>query len=326
MEHYKDGTPCNCDRMERTYYKSGELEYETPYINDHIQGKQMLYEYYPTNTKNSTDSLNIEWTHKFETPFEKGKKHGIGHGYFYSGVVSVENNFEHDSWTYQKLFYPSGSIKSEVAYTNDLKNGTERHYHENRVLAEELPFVAGRIHGTRIIHHSTEIYTDGVSIDGYSDYDFPDAPDGNVTRISYENGIRNGMETTHSIDGILLYSVEWKNGKRIGKAITYFPDGTPYKEAVFQYGSDIYGYYVVETYPNGQIDVFDALNLHYLPRRDFGLVKASRIGKNTIKTYEYQYNGVSYSIEVVADSENQIISKSHFQNGKPIQEEGKAHV
>lgn len=265
-EHYQDGTPCQCDSMERTYYESGELEFETPYVNGVIHGKQIEYEPFEKYNPNPSKNDKENWVGKWELPFENGQKHGIGYGFYHTGIIAIENRFENDCWIHQKVFYPSGSIKSEVAYQNEQMHGLERVYHESGDLSEEVPYENGKIHGTRVIHHRKETLNDGWQIDGYSPYDYPDAPEGTITRITYSNGIRDGLETTHFADGTLMYEVEWKDGRRTGMGKTYNPDGTLLKETVYMYGEGIYGYDMVDTYASGEITSDMALNYWFMPR------------------------------------------------------------
>ena len=349
-EHYKDNSPCQCDRMVREhfesgslrtevpfiddvpngickeYYESGELEYETTYVNGVMHGKQVCYEpfdvYHRHLQRDMVDFFGViheepkvvvdpDWVYKYETPFEYGIKQGLGFGYYYSEIVAVENRFENDIWVYQKIFYPSGKIESEIAYRNELKNGIERHYNKSGFIEYEVPYTDGKIHGVMLIHHRDETTDSVYLVDEHPRYDYPDCPPGAVTRIPYDVGIRNGLETTHSSEGILLYQVEWKDDKRSGKSQSFFPDGMLFKEAVYSYEAD-YGYKTFETYPLGQIGIDDSINHGYMPRRDFGSVKETKGAEDTRRLYEYIFNNRGYSIEVMIDSAGKEISRCHF--------------
>lgn len=266
-EHYQDGSPCECDSMVRKYYDSGELESETPYVDGKIHGKQMEYEPFAKFNPQPSAEDRMHWVEKYEVPYENGSKQGIGYGYYLSGIVAVENHFANDLWFCQKIFYPSGALEYECAYRNESKHGTGRVYYETGELAEERPYVAGKLHGIRVIHHGKTVLEYAFLADGHGPYDFPDAPEGMVTRIAYVDGVRHGLETTHYPDGTLFYEVEWKDGKRVGKGKTYDPDGSLSKETIYRYAEDIHGYSAVDIYVSGEMAVIEALNHWYMPRR-----------------------------------------------------------
>jgi len=314
-----DGVP---NGICKEYYESGELEYETPYVNGVIHGKQVTYEpfevYHKPPKRDKDDPFeeveeatkvvpDADWVYKFETPYENGIKQGLGFGYYYTEIVAFENQFENDAWVYQKEFYTSGKIQSEVAYLNEQKNGIERIYHESGELADEVPYLANTIHGIRVIYHRKEIYKDGWHIDRTSPHDYPDSIEGAITKIPYVNGVKNGIETTHSSDGTLLYEVEWKDGRRIGKGRTFFTDGELYKEAIYLYDLDD-GYSIVETYPMGQIGTDASLNHWFMPRRDIGSIKV--VNDRTI--YQYEFEGVQFGMEIIRGDNGAEVSRAHF--------------
>jgi antitoxin component YwqK of YwqJK toxin-antitoxin module len=81
IEYYKDGTPCECDKMERDYYCQNEdgvqtIARESPIINGHHHGIERLY--YMSGVLSD------------ETPYVNGKWRGIERQYSSSGVLTAE--------------------------------------------------------------------------------------------------------------------------------------------------------------------------------------------------------------------------------------------
>lgn len=314
-ESYLDGTPCSCDKMERTYYTSGELEYESPMVNGLIHGMQMLYE--PYEVYNGSDLVFYEnWTVKYSTPYVNGIIQGIGYGYYHNGNVSIEKHFKNNACVYQKTFYLTGKIETEVGLLNEQKHGVEKLYFESGKLAEEVPYVNGVICGERIIYHGQSIFEKGWLIDCCGPFDYPNAKEGCITKITYANGVRHGLETTHTSDGLLGYEVMWKNGKRMGIGKTYFADSTILKTTIYEYESDELTN-VVDTYAFDQVDM---PCLTYGEVSDFGETTISIDGSLIFHSYEYTYLGEKYCMENKQNNVGLIISSSLYKNGVVIKE------
>ena len=75
-EYYKDGTPCECEYMEREHYYSTALQSEIPYINGKIHGIVKFY----------YESGAMEW----ESPYTNNKKHGLYKEYSESGTLELQ--------------------------------------------------------------------------------------------------------------------------------------------------------------------------------------------------------------------------------------------
>jgi hypothetical protein len=76
-EYYKDGTPCECDKMVR--FSIDYVTWETPYINGKRNGTERAYYDY--------DSGNL----RSMIPYINGKRHGIGKRYLESGLLEKED-------------------------------------------------------------------------------------------------------------------------------------------------------------------------------------------------------------------------------------------
>ena len=70
---YQDGTYCNCDAIDKRYYKSGALWFEMPYVNGKPQGTVMVY--FESGTIRS------------ERPYVDGRMHGMRKDFFESGAL-----------------------------------------------------------------------------------------------------------------------------------------------------------------------------------------------------------------------------------------------
>jgi antitoxin component YwqK of YwqJK toxin-antitoxin module len=87
-EYYRDGTPCECDEMERYYYfPSRALLSETPYVKGKKHGVRRAY----------FESGALQWL----IPFVKGIKHGITKQFLESGALCGEALRERSSCFYR---------------------------------------------------------------------------------------------------------------------------------------------------------------------------------------------------------------------------------
>jgi hypothetical protein len=106
IEHYKDGTPCECDFMVRSFYKSGVLCWETPWVNNEAHGIEKFY--YESGAMYR------------ETSYVNGKKHGIC-----------------------KEYHESGALWQEIPYVNDKIHGIYKKYHKSGILAWKAGYKHG---------------------------------------------------------------------------------------------------------------------------------------------------------------------------------------
>jgi len=104
-EYYKDGTPCKCDYMRRGYDENGNVDWETPYVNN--------------------------------------KRHGIGKEYD-NGFLILETSFVNGKRQGdQNSYFDSGGLIRKTPYKNNTENGVEKWYNESGVLIDENVFSNG---------------------------------------------------------------------------------------------------------------------------------------------------------------------------------------
>ena len=91
-EYYKDGTPCECDRMERIrFYGSEVLVSETPYV--------------------------------------KGVRHGTQKGYYSSGGLSFTTQYISDvRHGIYREFHPSGRLSKKTHFIDGVRHGLEEFF------------------------------------------------------------------------------------------------------------------------------------------------------------------------------------------------------
>ena len=105
-EYYKDGTPCECDKMRREYHFSGFLEAEAPIVS--------------------------------------GKMHGTRKTYYESGALETiclfKNGKEHGT---TKVFYESGALEQEIPCAKGKMHGIQKGYKESGELAFAYMYIHG---------------------------------------------------------------------------------------------------------------------------------------------------------------------------------------
>ena len=90
----------------KSYYESGALLAEIPYVNGRMHG--VLKRYYESGAL---------WG---EIPYVNGKMHGI-----------------------EKEYYESGALKGETPYVNGQRHGVEKHYDKNKLNIDCLTLYDG---------------------------------------------------------------------------------------------------------------------------------------------------------------------------------------
>jgi TonB family protein len=109
-----------------------------------------------------------------------------------------------------KTYYPSGGIKEEVTYSNNIREGEARLYHENGELKEERLYVNGRIEGL------IKVYSENGKL---------------RQTINIEDGKRNGPTSLFDENGVYIKDLYYEDGKLIRE--------TPlYPEPLFASGED----------------------------------------------------------------------------------------
>jgi len=105
---YKDGTHCECDSIESTYYKSGALESEHPYKYGVLNG--ILKVYYESGAL----------MRYFR--FVNDKREGISKHYYESGALYYEQNYVNNKWygTF-KWYYENGKLAGIATYDTSEK-------------------------------------------------------------------------------------------------------------------------------------------------------------------------------------------------------------
>jgi len=212
IEQYLDGTPCECDRMEReyteegkllmecpiikgrsngmsrVYYESGAIYQETPIVKDRAHGVRAIH-YLENETfleRVKDDPYHLKFS-KWETPYVTGSKHGIEKGFFDSGVVALLAEWDHNRIISERLFHENGQLAVESPFEQGDYHGIVRIFFPSGQPYQEIPFVNGVIHGERIIHHRNEVFSQDYYTDDHF-FDVPTRADGSMQRLSYSNG------------------------------------------------------------------------------------------------------------------------------------------
>lgn len=92
----------------------------------------------------------------------------------------------------KKSFYPNGKLKSEIAYSDSLRDGEAKFYYENGKLKEIRTYVNGRVEGTVRTYHEN----------------------GKIKEIfTITDGRRDGPTSFYDSTGTYIKDVEYTDGK-----------------------------------------------------------------------------------------------------------------
>ncbi len=120
--------------IKKTYYPSGKLATEEPYLNGKMNG--IAKGYY--------ESGKI----KYETPVSNNNKQGIAKGYFENGNLEIEISYVDGKQDgVEKNYYDNGKIKSEETTKNGKKEGISKFYSETGTPVREITYVDGKWSG-----------------------------------------------------------------------------------------------------------------------------------------------------------------------------------
>ena len=122
-----------------------------------------------------------------------------------------------------RVYYPDGALKSEIAYKNGLLHGKSKHYHPNGTLHAEEEYRLGNRHGTRHIYY----------------------PHGGPRLVTnYRSNSKHGEERRYSKKGMLVWShhhVAKSPWKWHGLRVTYYPNGA-IKQEINYSEDELHGY------------------------------------------------------------------------------------
>jgi TonB family protein len=108
----------------------------------------------------------------------------------------------------QKDFYSNGNVKSEINYSNGVREGEAKFYYENGSLEEERYYVNGRVEGL------VKYYNEAGKL---------------IEMANLENGKREGPTSIYDSTGAYLTDINYEAGKKIVETHPYYeqkPDTT----------------------------------------------------------------------------------------------------
>jgi TonB family protein len=110
-----------------------------------------------------------------------------------------------------KSFYSKDTLKSEINYSNNVKEGTAKYYYPNGKIKQELEYTNGKVEGV---------------VKEYFD-------NGNIKEIyTIEDGKRNGSASLYDKDGRYLKDLTYENGTLVPEEVAV--EDTSAKQAVAQ--------------------------------------------------------------------------------------------
>lgn len=187
-----------------------------------------------------------------------GEKDGWFKGYDQKGVLVYEYNFKNNLWDGINKEYTTVYGQREIAkmetYKAGVLNGPTKYYGKNGIVVKDGNFLDGEKNGK------------WIETNPYSNYDIEPSMKVGCEYIKlvshYENGKTGGEPDGESREfyypcNKLRSVLTRKAGKRIGKAIWYYPNGAI--EAEEEYDNDGQLIYTNRLYPNGKTKEYSGL-------------------------------------------------------------------
>ncbi len=201
-------------------------------------------------------------------PFKDGREEGLGYEYDTTGVIiSIveyragfikrqekinrrdQQGLKQGVW---KEFYPTGTLKNECTFSDDLRNGYLKEYAPNGNLLNTTKYVAGKV-----IENAPEL----AKLDTRTEY-----YEGGIIKSSgtYKNGVPEGTFREFSLEGKITDSKLFKEGVLVAEGIfdeadkeqgpwkEYHPNGQVKAQGEYKDGKRIgeWSFY----YPNGKLE------------------------------------------------------------------------
>ena len=251
------------DSVWKFYNEDGKLLVEINYKNGKKNGIKTTWLDKETVKENFRNEIKEGYTRyyftngkiKQEIPFTKGLEQGYGKEYDSDGTIITlteykrgfivdrlrinrkdGNGKKQGRWC---IFYEQGSLKSEITYKDDLKNGYLKEYAENGDLLKISKYVDD------ILQPEAE---EIQKLETQNEY----YPDGKV-KISamFRNGVPEGIKREYKSDGTIEKAYLYKNGVIIGEGIVmedgnrdghwkdYYADGSLKAEGNYDNGKQI---------------------------------------------------------------------------------------
>jgi antitoxin component YwqK of YwqJK toxin-antitoxin module len=238
--------------VEKSYYKSGKLEAETPYDSGKINGVEKfysengkLYEVRPyVNDKLNGVVMSYDENGKSDTvmSYVDGKENGIDRAYYKNGNLKWEYHYVNGERSgAEKLYYEDGKIH--------WIGGTEYDEFGNVVTDDTLMYMRAKnqyVNGKKEGKWEEYFDTNNVAVTNkdapYIRYTLykADTPVGFVRQyyndasymqkeIHFTNGVQDGMEKTYYKDGELKSETIYTNGVR-GATKNYDENGNEIKQ------------------------------------------------------------------------------------------------
>lgn len=265
--YYNDGTiKTELDLKENvwtTYYPSGKIKTKC-IVN--AKGKTYIERFYETGEIFSSGILYRD-VGNGKKNYKVNLEHSI-HAFKQENVSYFAKNgtklsLDSSEYRIERLYYESGSIKSECPIINGKKEGMEVAYNECGFLSSETPFVDGKEDGTAYSYYGATSeenldlvpYCGIIAIDQdsflaqkylfekgalkhtvrYVPVGYVDEEIINSDGSKFEDLI-SGTAKKFFPNGCVKAEYSWNNGKISGKYVQYYLSGNKFRDAFFENG------------------------------------------------------------------------------------------
>lgn len=204
------------------YEKSGKKQFEVPYVGGRAHG------------------LERHWYESGKVRFQVNRRDGLRQGFGYmhdeQGNKLAEYPYINDIvHGIERRFYPSGKLLGEFPWVKGVAQGTAYVYYEDGKRFIEMPYTNNVVTGLEKRYYPTgRIRVEIPRVEGLASgvvvryADLEGSP--RTLAATYKGDVRDGLMTTYYRDGSKKGEYLYTQGKPVGIAKTWYPDGKPQSE------------------------------------------------------------------------------------------------
>ena len=185
-------------------------------------------------------------------PYEKGALSGTARYYYDNGSLKRETPFVRNSIEGIEVeFWEDGiSPKSKTHYHESMKDGSSLAFWPNASLCHEEEYQSGFLKNGRYWNRESEEISNVVDGNGFAAI----VENSSLRELrEIQNGIPEGVVKIFAPSGQLQTLYHWKNGKKQGEEIQYFPKSPLQPRISLDWDQDIIHGVVKTWYANGQL-------------------------------------------------------------------------
>ena len=176
------------------------------------------------------DGLSQVWNEQggliASIPYEKGVLSGMARYFYNTGALQKETPFiqNHVEGVEVEFWEDGTTLKSETHYQQSIKHGASIAFWPNHSLCHEEEYQNGLLNQGRYWSQTAELLAEVIDGFGFSAL----IENGRLSELcEIQQGLPEGIVKRFDPSGKLQQIYHWKNGKKQGEEIEYFPNEKP---------------------------------------------------------------------------------------------------